>query len=365
MPFELCRTHGCAKKIFHLGPHTLDEVKGRRCVPATGQVQNEKSIVAVIPSSGRDKTLCDLHHRDKYNSFGKRNHRFAFANACNEVRETAASTTSGILYTESSDGAATRELIREGFSEEHLHPCNLDPNVTAKLRAMFPVAVVEDGDIHDIFKRGGPWLGVWFDMEVSWHKQKQWRLDIIPDFKRARVVAVSLSSRGIEGGAGALAKDLDHLLYDKGGELKELSRAYDGKSGYRNMVFGLAFFKEPLVTPKELFIDIYLKKLSIPVCEFDHISTAAWPDRDKYMVVNGCYRAMVTNLKGQKFYISYMGTDKNYFSTKEEVKFEDVKKWWHGTTFSSCTTLALTPEPPFHISATHRSTLPLAKRIRA
>lgn len=342
MPFERCRTHGCTKQIFHFGPHTLDEVNGRRHVfvgqvnrKSRGQAQNKKSIGQTKKSIvgillGSEASLCDLY-RDKYNSFGKRNHRFEFANACTDATDSTPPITSHILYTESSDGAATRELLRVGFSEKILHPCNLDSNVTAKLRGMFPAAVVEDGDIHDIFKKRDDWLGVWFDLEESWHnKNQEWRLDMIPDFKRAKVVAVSLSSRGIQGGAEALAKDLDHLLYDKGGWLKELCRAYDGKSGCMNMVFGLAFFKEPLITPKTLFNEIYLKELSIPVYDFSDISTVTWPDRHKYKVVNGCYRAMVTNLKGGKFHISYMSTDNTYFFRKEEVSFENVKKWWGG-----------------------------------
>ena len=51
-------------------------------------------------------------------------------------------------------------------------------------------------------------------------------------------------------------------------------------------------------------------------------------------MVNGCYRAVVTKRLGDKFYVSYMNTDNNYFEEEEEVDFEDVKKWYELS--SSC-----------------------------
>jgi hypothetical protein len=166
-------------------------------------------------------------------------------------------------------------------------------------------------------------------LEESWHTKQEWKLDDrVPEFDRAKVIAVSLSSRGVVGGAEALAKDLDHLLYDKGGDQEELSRAYNGKPGRMNMVFGMAFFKGPSITPKSLFIEVRLKELSIPTQEFAHLSSREWKDKYKYKVVNGCYRAVVTKRLGDKFYVSYMNTDNNYFEEEEEVDFEDVKKWY-------------------------------------
>lgn len=320
----------------------------------------QQSNVGVISTARRTPAFCDSDE-DRYGSSGKEVHRYSFARACVRAKKTSP-ITNDILYTESSDGAATEELLKAGFLQRHLHPCNdnkpcKDSNATATLQARFPEAVVEEGDIHDIYKKQH-WLGVWFDLEETWHTKQEWNAEKVPDFKKAKVVAVSLSSRGIHGGAEALAKDVDHLLYDNGGHQEELCRAYNGKSGVMNMVFGLAFFKEPPITPSSLFIEVRLKELSIPIHEFAHYSSREWPDKDKYKVINGCYRAVVVKIQGETFYVNYMNTDNNYFSTDDETTFEDIKKWWHGTS-SRCASIGplhvQPPSPPSSVTSSTNS----------
>lgn len=319
--FKVCNAIGCTKRIWHLGAHSLEDAADKRCQ----YVSAAKKIVST-PS-----------HQDEYFSFSKLIHRHQFTVACMRGGEENA-----ILYTESSDGATTYGLLKAGFHEWQLHPCNdnqKSPNATAKLQTLFPNAVVETGDIHDVYKKQ-KWLGVWFDLEETWHTKQEWNLDRIPDFHQTTVVAVSLSSRGIKGGAEALAKDLDHLLQDKGGAQPALSTAYDGKAGCMNMVYGFAFFEKPPITPMSLFTEIHLKELCIPVNEFAHLSARAWPDKEKYKVICGCYHACVKALNGEMFQIHYLNVDNNYFMEYDEVAFNKVKEWWSTKAASS---LSLSP----------------------
>jgi len=268
--------------------------------------------------------------RDQYFSTSKKTQRYAFATECLYRKDLESD--QRILYTESSDGAATKMLLEQGFRESQLHPCNdndpvKDPNATTKLKAMFPQAVVEAGDIHEVYKRGR-WLGVWFDLEETWQKQRGWNYERVPKFDKATVVAVSLSSRGIKGGAETLAKGLDRLFSDKGGRRPSLSAAYEGKSGVMNMVYGLAIFQRPTMTPERLLMDIHLKDLHISVDEFAHLTKREWPDRHKYRVTDGCYKARVSELSGRQFRVHFLNVDGNYFLEGELFDFEKVKQWW-------------------------------------
>lgn len=73
-----------------------------------------------MPSPSRGATRVPVH--DSYYSLSKLTHRYQFAAACKEKREDG--DVKDILYTESSDGAATYELLKAGFYERQLHPCN-------------------------------------------------------------------------------------------------------------------------------------------------------------------------------------------------------------------------------------------------
>lgn len=311
------------------------------------------------------------HHdpSDQYFSYSKPAHRFQFAYLCNLHKNTVKE--KDILYLESADGSATMELLRLGFDEWQLHPCNHnkhDPNATKILQAKFPDAVVECGDIHNVYKKQ-KWLGVWFDMELTWNVKNrnswEWNFDLIPDFNQATVVIVTLSSGHMPGGAESLATELSQLLYKKGGYLPALCTAYKGRGGYMNMVYGVAIFNVEM-TPKSLFTELYLKILHIPVAEFAHLSAQEWPDKENYMVINNCYHAIVTKFHMRMFQIHYLNVDNNYFMEYEKVTFEQVKKWWSAnspvtTSYASSSSCFQSSSSCFQSSSSSSSS---SKRIR-
>lgn len=284
---------------------------------------------SICRAPGHTKTTCRKNavlasrtvvekHDGEYNSFTKMTHRFEFANIC--MLKSTDVDVMDILYLESSDGCLTECLLKAGFHPSQLHACNWDRKVTNKLREKFPAVVVEECNIYEIYKTQR-WLGVWFDTLETWHEYaKGWDFDKIPDFRQSTVVAVTLSIRGVQGGAETMAANLSKLLCDEGAYLPHLCYPYDGKSGIMNMVYGVGIFEKS----KAFYL---FKDLDVPVSEFSHLSAKAWPDRNKYFVSDGCYRARVSRIDGHEIGINYLNKSGIWFENVEMVPLAMVRKW--------------------------------------
>ena len=150
-----------------------------------------------------------------------------------------------ILYLETSGGEVTELLVRSGFQQRYLHPCNTDRTILDCIIGKFPNVQAEHGDIIEV-QRTENWLGVWYDMEETWlcldTKSQPWKLSRLPEFSRCRVCAVTLSARRVIGGPNVFAERLQALLKMHGGKSEQMARAYCGKSSVLTMVFALAIF---------------------------------------------------------------------------------------------------------------------------
>ena len=209
----VCGTLGCSLPDFHVGLHDFE-----------------------IPN--RYATRCEYVD---YGHASKVMQRAAFSSMCLELLDMHPDLS--VLYLDSPSGGATAQFLAMGFPPTRLSPCNYDKSALVAIQRRFAGVSCECGDILDVHKKRR-WLGVWFDMEETWSCRitKRWKTSRLPIFSKACVVAVTLSARGISGGAEKFANDLQHLLQNCGGYTPELARAVDGKSGSMTMVFGLALF---------------------------------------------------------------------------------------------------------------------------
>ena len=281
---------------------------------------------------------------DAYGTPTKKSHRVLFGLHCREAA--AATPARGLLYLESPDGCATDTFLAMGFAADQLHPCNWDDACLQTMRATKAWAAakgggggavhLEGGDICDVYREGGPWLGVWFDMEETWvhtHRPGQpWNTDRVPAFGNAAVAAVTLATHGVHGGAEAAARDLANLLQDSGARMQQLPVAYDGKGGRMNMVFGVATFGGPRTPPPPLAgcypaqapTDHAHQRLHIPVR-----ALGAFPGRDAYAVAAGHFVATTVVRKG-RIYAVYMRSDGICFAnadTSRALTPAEVAKW--------------------------------------
>jgi hypothetical protein len=87
-----------------------------------------------------------------------------------------------------------------------------------------------------------------------------------------------------------------------------------------NMVFGIGVFDKP--SSFYLFKDLY-----IPEEEFSELTSKQWPDRHKYHLSDGLYRAKVSRVSGGKFDINYLSVDGTWFESFETVPYKLIKKW--------------------------------------
>ena len=217
----VCGTLGCSLPDFHVGLHEFEIPN--RCAKRCEYV--------------------DYGHASKVMQ------RAAFSSMCLELMDTHPDLS--ILYLDSPSGGATAQFLALGFPPARLSPCNYDKTALVAIQRRFAGVSCEFGDIMDVHKKRR-WLGVWFDMEETWSCRitKRWKTSRLPIFSKACVVAVTLSARGISGGAEKFANDLQHLLQQRGGYTPELARAVDGKAGSMTMVFGLALFGRKHLLPR-------------------------------------------------------------------------------------------------------------------
>jgi len=116
---------------------------------------------------------------------------------------------------ETGAGKTTEELLKHGFTQSDLHPCNISRTELNSILAKYPDVVVEHGNILHIFKEQ-QWLGVWFDLETSLLRTElpgqPWDHNRVPEFRRAAVCAISLSHRRVEGTTEQFAIELQSLM---------------------------------------------------------------------------------------------------------------------------------------------------------
>ena len=243
----------------------------------------------------KDSCQRELHatepHVDEYNSVAKRVHRAEFAINCEAVPRSKAPNRD-VLYLETHAGETTKELLNHGFAEKDLHPCNLMRDELDALLVKYPGVVVEHDNIFNVFKRQF-WLGAWFDLETSLllvnRPDQPWDFERVPDFCRATVVAMSLSSRRVRGTAEQFAVELQCLMQDRHGFITspQMARAYSGRSDKQNMVFALSIYEVPRWSAK----DYLFQHVHIPLDfygEFEH--------RENYMQVDGHLVAAVSRV---------------------------------------------------------------------
>jgi hypothetical protein len=162
----------------------------------------------------------------------------------------------------------------------------------SKLLIRYPNVIVEHGDILDVFNRQY-WLGAWFDLETSLllldHPKQPWDLQRVPDFARAMVVAMSLSSRRVCIGTEAFAVELQNLMQDNHGFITspQMARAYSGRSGKQNMIFALSHYHPLKWSPK----DYLFQHVHIPMDFYGEFE-----NRDNYMQVDGHLVAVVSRV---------------------------------------------------------------------
>jgi hypothetical protein len=351
---KFCGTPGCVKIDFHNGPHSFECNGTKRSAPRFGNYVCTKickpskksytlaSTVASVttnslPNSPTLSSVGDLteltqlikpvYNDDTYDSCAKKVTRYHFAQLC--VKATRNTHKGDILYLESEAGGATKELLKY-FEPSQLFPCNKSAEAVSALAEKFPGVVAIQGNIYKVYKRQR-WLGVWFDTEETWQHNhtvgQPWRLDHIPTFDRAHVIAITLTTgtgpNPVKGGAEMLATELAQLIEDKGGKMTTLPVPYDGKGGRMNMVFGIGTFEcEPDWTIK----DYNYARLHIPIK-----ALGKFDDRELYMVRDKHYIATAI-VKGDKIFAAYMSQDGNFFSNSEddplnEISVEQAKKW--------------------------------------
>ena len=228
---------------------------------------------------------------DKYGSVSKVAQRAEFAINCASVPPDR-SRNRDILYLETASGKITKELLDRGFLQTDLHPCNRSRAELDALLATYPQVRVEHGNILDIFKRQ-QWLGAWFDLETSLlvlHDPKQpWDFERVPEFSRAAVCAISLSSRRVHGTAEQFAIELQSLMQRSDGFVTspQMSRAYSGRSGKQNMIFALSHYKVPLWGPE----DYLYHHVHIPLDYYGNFN-----NREDYMITDGHLVAAVSRV---------------------------------------------------------------------
>ena len=247
-------------------------------------------------SEGGDGAGVDLKagytlNTDKYDSVSKVVQRAEFAINCASVPPDG-SLNRDILYLETSSGKITKELLDRGFLQTDLHPCNRSCAELDALLATYPQVCVEHGNILSIFKRQ-QWLGAWFDLETSLlvlHDPKQpWDFERVPEFSRAAVCAMSLSSRRVYGTAEQFAIELQSLMQRSDGFITspQMARAYSGRSGKQNMVFALSHYEVPLWEPQ----DYLYQHVRIPLDYYGNFN-----NREAYMIIDGHLVAVVSRV---------------------------------------------------------------------
>jgi hypothetical protein len=228
---------------------------------------------------------------DRYESVSKVAQRAEFAINCASVPPDR-SLNRDILYLETASGKITNELLGRGFDQADLHPCNRSRAELDALLATYPQVHVEHGNILNIFKRQ-QWLGVWFDLETSLlvldDPKQPWDFERVPEFSRAAVCAISLSSRRVHGTAEQFAIELQSLMQRSDGFVTspQMSRAYSGRSGKQNMIFALGHYKVPLWEPA----DYLYQRVHIPLDYYGNFNR-----REDYMIVDGHLVAVVSRV---------------------------------------------------------------------
>lgn len=371
-----CGTPGCTFVDFHDGLHSFDTYSGkRRCKRINTCGNNSKrakqrstspdsvaSVASVVSAEALSDTSTipspveqeapdavasvasavsaeapsntstisspfeqEASDADVYDSCAKNITRMAFATYCVTAAQTAER--KDILYLESPHGGATKELLKH-FPPCQLFPCNKSASATDALKQMFPEVNVVKGNVYKVYK-SRKWLGVWFDTEETWqhnHQEGQpWRLDHVPSFDRAHVIATTLTigtgPNPVKGGAEALCTELSQLIQDKRGVMDMLPFPYDGKSGRMNMVFGVAKFNPD---PPWTLQDYNYARLKIPVS-----ALGTFEERELYMVSEGHYLATAV-VKDDALYAVYMSTDGHFFSDidpADKISVEQAEKW--------------------------------------
>ena len=230
-----------------------------------------------------------------------------------------------VLYLECGPGMATQVLVSCGLPLCTLHPCNYKVGELDELKATYTDICPMVCDVYDAYNKLHP-NAVWFDTMETWlnninleeEAKQTWNFDLIPPFWNSEVVAVSLSCRGVKGGPGAFANELQHLLESKGGMLEQGARDYRGRSGRTTMIFALATFQAAVQEPAE---HLYLKKVHVPLSKF-----SGWKGHAKYKKVpleDGA-EAIVGRVTGwwdaEKTHglINYMNAQENWFTNCDE-----------------------------------------------
>lgn len=269
------------------------------------------------PTSPETKT-------DNYDSMAKKVHRAEFAIAAetaykNYLKEGGDPNQFRILYLETAAAAATEALLLYGLPEHVLYPCNKSSLEMEAIQETYPKLHALVGDIYDAFAERF-FQVVWFDTEETWldldSPSQDWKHDLMPKFWSATVVAISLSSRRVEGGPGAFANELQKLIEAKGGTLDQGARDYRGRSGVTNMIFALATFPCKLPPASHYF----LKTVHVPLSTFP-----GWTANNAYekvMLADGTAGlvGVVTSWTDQSktsAFINYMNTQKHYFENND------------------------------------------------
>lgn len=270
----------------------------------------------------------------KWTSKDKIKQRFEFALECKIA--SGDTQLQDILYLESEDGYATQALVDIGFKPPQLHPCNDgkgdDPDCESKIMKMYPGIQFEKGNIMEIAKTR-KWLGIWYDTTSTWHRDGEWNTAEMPEFDNAVVIAINLCSRGIKGvNCEDLGILLSNLLNDKGGHTSAQPRAYEGVSGWQNMVFGLATFPPPPPSPVNL--DKYIGAiLYVPINLFSADSKKyQWPLdwKNGYRIRTGnsilYFVATVSDVTtNDRFLVKFI--------QKNGLPFSEPDDWWRPTLF--------------------------------
>ena len=176
--------------------------------------------------------------------------------------------------------------------------------------------------------KGRNWLGIWYDMEVTWHSD-EWNPEVMPAFDNALFIGVTLALRG-SGHKDGHDLVCRHQLLEQARELVAIGTRLQGKGGWR-VVFGCARFPPPKAPPLDVtkYQDGHLL---VPIDMFDDMARAKqWPSnwKDDYLKlpIEGkglCFTARVDAVtEGDRFLVKFVDKNLTLMTTPDD--------WWHPT----------------------------------
>ena len=226
-----------------------------------------------------------------------------------------------VLYLEVKGGSTTRVLLECGIPAHCLFPCNHTASELDGFADAFPGTNPVVGDIYEIFK-ANDYDAVWFDTMGTWLRleegEQNWNGKIVPDLGKSPVVAVTLSCRGVNGGAGFFANELQVMMEKFGGRFDQGVREYSGRSGKNNMIFGCCRMPQSQSLPPAAHY--FLKLLHVPLSNFSEFDHRAYGK-----VENG--QALVGRVTGWTLcptsgatlgLVNYMSKHDNFFQNSDD-----------------------------------------------